>query len=106
MPTGRAHGNYCNISMTHIARGDLPSEQGEREGEATIICGGPCGVSHPPMPPRPVLAPAKPDARLALPVESEDRALPVRARGLGALEHPPKAERTGPQIKCRRREPL
>ena len=30
---------------------------------------------------------------------SEDRALPVRARGLGALEHPPKAERTGPQIK-------
>lgn len=34
---------------------------------------------------------------------SEDRALPVRARGLGALEHPPKAERTGPQIKSSRR---
>ena len=33
------------------------------EGEATIICGGPCGAVAPPMPPHPALAPAKPDAR-------------------------------------------
>ena len=41
----------------------LASEQGEHEGEATIICGGPCGAVAPPMPPHPALAPAKPDAR-------------------------------------------
>ncbi|MBI5747135.1 MAG: hypothetical protein HZA13_09050, partial [Nitrospirae bacterium] len=33
------------------------------EGEATIICRGPCGAVAPPMPPHPALAPAKPDAR-------------------------------------------
>ncbi|MBI5746789.1 MAG: hypothetical protein HZA13_07290, partial [Nitrospirae bacterium] len=43
--------------------GIYPASKASVEGEATIICGGPCGAVAPPMPPHPALAPAKPDAR-------------------------------------------
>ena len=54
-----AHSRYLRA----IPVGIYPASKASVEGEATIICGGPCGAVAPPMPPHPALAPAEPDAR-------------------------------------------
>ncbi|MBI5746970.1 MAG: hypothetical protein HZA13_08200 [Nitrospirae bacterium] len=50
-------------NVSERGSGIYPASKASVEGEATIICGGPCGAVAPPMPPHPALAPAKPDAR-------------------------------------------
>jgi hydrogenase nickel incorporation protein HypA/HybF len=68
------------------------SSQREREGEATLTCGGPCGAAAPPMPPHPALAPAKPDARFGFAGGERGSGLARPSQGSGGIGAFPEGE--------------